>query len=146
MAFLTLLARNRLALAGLLVMTIVVVLALITPLLPLADPDVTDTGNRFVPPLSPGAWLGTDHLGRDLLSRLLWGTRLSLAVGFAAAVAALRHAGHSAGDVQVTVPGGLLRVTVEAGTDERTGPTTLHGPAVLLASGELDRAWWDAPA
>ncbi|MFE7203182.1 diaminopimelate epimerase [Pseudonocardia alni] len=64
----------------------------------------------------------------------------------AAAVAALRHAGHSAGDVQVTVPGGLLRVTVEAGTDERTGPTTLHGPAVLLASGELDRAWWDAPA
>ena len=88
MAFLTLLARNRLALAGLLVMTIVVVLALITPLLPLADPDVTDTGNRFVPPLSPGAWLGTDHLGRDLLSRLLWGTRLSLAVGFAAAVAA----------------------------------------------------------
>ena len=52
MAFLTLLARNRLALAGLLVMTIVVVLALITPLLPLADPDVTDTGNRFLPPFS----------------------------------------------------------------------------------------------
>ncbi len=87
-AFFRLLARNRLALAGLIVMTVVVILALLTPLLPLADPDVTDTGNRFQPPFSEGALLGTDHLGRDLLSRLMWGTRLSLAVGFAAAIAA----------------------------------------------------------
>ena len=87
-AFLKLLARNRLALWGGIVLSLVVLLALVTPLLPLADPDVTDTANRFVPPFSEGAWLGTDHLGRDLLSRLLWGTRLSLAVGFAAAIAA----------------------------------------------------------
>nr|WP_085877920.1 dipeptide/oligopeptide/nickel ABC transporter permease/ATP-binding protein [Roseisalinus antarcticus] len=88
MAFFRLLARNRLALAGLVVIGIVVVLALITPLLPLADPDVTDTPNRFQPMFSAGALLGTDHLGRDLLSRLMWGTRLSLAMGFAAAVIA----------------------------------------------------------
>ncbi len=88
MAFLKLLARNRLALGGLIVMGLVVVLALITPLLPLADPDVTNTANRFKRPFSDGALLGTDHLGRDLLSRLLWGTRLSLAVGFAAAIVA----------------------------------------------------------
>ncbi|WP_071673499.1 dipeptide/oligopeptide/nickel ABC transporter permease/ATP-binding protein [Nioella nitratireducens] len=87
-AFLKLLARNQLALAGLIVMGIVVVLALLTPLLPLADPDVTNTPARFTPPFSEGAWLGTDHLGRDLLSRLMWGTRLSLAVGFAAATIA----------------------------------------------------------
>jgi peptide/nickel transport system permease protein len=62
--------------------------SLITPLLPLAPPDVTDTPNRFLPPFSEGALLGTDHLGRDLLSRLMWGTRLSLAVGFAAAIIA----------------------------------------------------------
>ncbi len=86
--FLKLLARNRLALAGGIVMALVVLLALLTPLLPLADPDVTNTGARFLPPFSEGALLGTDHLGRDLLSRLLWGTRLSLAVGFAAAIAA----------------------------------------------------------
>ena len=88
MAFLKLLARNRLALGGLIVMGLVVVLALVTPLLPLADPDVTDTPNRFKKPFSEGAPLGTDHLGRDLLSRLLWGTRLSLAVGFTAAIVA----------------------------------------------------------
>ncbi|TBX23030.1 dipeptide/oligopeptide/nickel ABC transporter permease/ATP-binding protein [Nioella sediminis] len=85
MAFLKLLARNQLALAGLIVMGLVVLLAVLTPILPLADPDVTNTPARFTPPFSEGAILGTDHLGRDLLSRLMWGTRLSLAVGFAAA-------------------------------------------------------------
>jgi peptide/nickel transport system permease protein len=88
MSFLKLLARNRLALGGLVVMGIVVLLALLTPILPLKPPNVTDTGNRFLPPFSDGALLGTDHLGRDLLSRLMWGTRLSLAVGFAAALVA----------------------------------------------------------
>ena len=88
MSYLTLLARNRLALAGLIVMGVVVALALLTPLLPLAPPNVTSTSNRYLPPFSEGAFLGTDHLGRDLLSRLMWGTRLSLAVGFAAALIA----------------------------------------------------------
>ncbi|KFE34938.1 dipeptide/oligopeptide/nickel ABC transporter permease/ATP-binding protein [Thioclava atlantica] len=85
-AFLKLLARNRLALGGLIVMGLVVALALITPLLPLADPDVTNTADRYLRPLSDGHLLGTDQLGRDLLSRLLWGTRLSLGVGAAAAI------------------------------------------------------------
>ena len=88
MTFLTLLARNRLALGGLVVMGLVVLLALLTPILPLKPPNVTDTANRFLPPFSEGALLGTDHLGRDLLSRLMWGTRLSIALGFAAAFVA----------------------------------------------------------
>ncbi|PWK58118.1 dipeptide/oligopeptide/nickel ABC transporter permease/ATP-binding protein [Roseicyclus mahoneyensis] len=88
MRSLALLARNRLALGGLIVMGLVVFLALLTPALPLKPPNITDTSNRFLPPFSQGAILGTDHLGRDLLSRLMWGTRLSLAVGFAAALIA----------------------------------------------------------
>ena len=54
----------------------------------------------------------------------------------AAVVAALRAAGATTGDVDVRTPGGHLRVTVGDDT------TVLHGPAVLVASGELDRDWW----
>jgi peptide/nickel transport system permease protein len=86
--FLRLLFRNRLAAFGAVVLGVILVLALITPLLPLHPPNVTNTANRFLRPWSEGHLLGTDHLGRDLLSRLLWGTRLSLAVGFAAALIA----------------------------------------------------------
>ena len=86
--FIELLFRNRLAACGAVLMAIVVFLALITPILPLAEPDKTDTASRFIRPFTDGYLLGTDHLGRDLLSRLLWGTRLSLAVGFAAALIA----------------------------------------------------------
>ncbi len=88
MAFLKLLFRNRLAAMGAVVLSIIVLLVLLTPFLPLHDPDVTATADRFKRPFTDGHLLGTDHLGRDLLSRLLWGTRLSLAVGFAAAVIA----------------------------------------------------------
>jgi diaminopimelate epimerase len=56
----------------------------------------------------------------------------------AAVVAALRHAGRTDGTVVVHTPGGQLRVTV----DERT--TVLHGPAVLVAHGELTPQWWAA--
>ncbi|MGC9418609.1 MAG: dipeptide/oligopeptide/nickel ABC transporter permease/ATP-binding protein [Rhodovulum sp.] len=86
--FLKLLIRNRLAAMGGVALLAVVILALITPILPLQPPNVTDTGQRFIPPFSEGHLLGTDHLGRDLLSRLLWGTRLSLAVGASAAIIA----------------------------------------------------------
>ena len=51
---------------------------MLTPLLPLADPDVTNTSNRFVRPFSDGASLGTDHLGRDLLSRMIYGGRTTI--------------------------------------------------------------------
>lgn len=69
-------------------MAIIFLLAIITPFLPMANPDITSTAERFTKPFSKGYLLGTDHLGRDLLSRLFWGTRLSLGVGFAAALIA----------------------------------------------------------
>jgi peptide/nickel transport system permease protein len=86
--FLRLLFRNRLAALGAVVLGVIVGLCLITPLLPLQDPNATDTATRFLLPLQGGHVLGTDHLGRDTLARLLYGTRLSFAVGFAAALAA----------------------------------------------------------
>ncbi len=56
----------------------------------------------------------------------------------AAVVAALRHAGMKTGTVAVQTLGGRLSVTVDDDT------TTLHGPAVLVAHGEIDADWWDA--
>ncbi len=74
--------RNRLALAGLALVAALALLALAAPLLPLPDPHATDLAARMLPAGSSGHPLGTDQLGRDLLSRLVWGTRTSLAVGF----------------------------------------------------------------
>ena len=82
------LRRNTLATFGLGLLLTIALLALAAPILPLADPDVTAVANRLLPPFSDGAVLGTDQLGRDLLSRLLWGTRVSLAVGVAATLVA----------------------------------------------------------
>lgn len=77
-------ANNRLALAGLVVLVIILILAILTPVLPLTSPDETAPANRLIRPLQDGTILGTDHLGRDLLSRLLWGTQISIAVGLSA--------------------------------------------------------------
>jgi len=86
--FLKLLFRNRLAGLGAVVLGLILLAAVLTPILPLKNPDVTATSDRFIRPFTEGHLLGTDHLGRDLLARLLHGTRLSLAVGLAAAVIA----------------------------------------------------------
>ncbi|WP_412776781.1 dipeptide/oligopeptide/nickel ABC transporter permease/ATP-binding protein [Thalassospira lucentensis] len=83
-----LLARNQLALMGTVILALVVVICVITPILPLPDPDATDPAQRLLRPLTDGHFLGTDHLGRDLLSRLIWGTRVSLAVGISASLVA----------------------------------------------------------
>lgn len=85
---LQLLLRNRLAAAGLIVLIAVCILALITPWLPLHHPNQTALGNRLLPPGADGHLLGTDHLGRDILARILWGTRVSLSVGISATLVA----------------------------------------------------------
>jgi len=86
--FLSLFLRNRLAAVGGAILAVVVLTVLAAPVLPLQDPFAQDTANKFLRPFSPGHLLGTDHLGRDILSRLIWGTRLSLVVGLVASVGA----------------------------------------------------------
>ncbi|MGV0908824.1 dipeptide/oligopeptide/nickel ABC transporter permease/ATP-binding protein [Martelella sp. FOR1707] len=83
-----LLLNNTLATTGLIVLTLIVLVALAAPILPLQPPNVTDPSVRLLPPFSEGHLLGTDALGRDLLSRLIWGTRVSLAVGVSATLIA----------------------------------------------------------
>jgi peptide/nickel transport system permease protein len=83
------LGRNRSALSGAAIALGMAALAVIAPLLPLAPPDQTHFATRLARPLSGGYLLGSDQLGRDLLSRVIWGTRTSLAAGVGAALLAL---------------------------------------------------------
>lgn len=59
-------------------------MAVTAPWLPLPDPEDQDLGNRLARPFSAGHLLGTDGLGRDILSRLVFGARVSLVIGLAA--------------------------------------------------------------
>ncbi len=79
-----LLMNNTLAAAGFYVIAFIVVVAVLAPLLPLHDPDATNPANRLQPMFSEGHLFGTDQLGRDVLARLIWGTRVSLLVGVSA--------------------------------------------------------------
>lgn len=68
------------ALGGMIVL-LWVVIALAAPLLAPYPPDAVTLGTRLLPP-SAAHWLGTDELGRDVLSRLIYGARISLVTGF----------------------------------------------------------------
>jgi peptide/nickel transport system permease protein len=73
--------RNRLALAGGVVVVFLAVLALLAPVVSPRDPNRPDVKKILDGP-SRAHLLGTDQLGRDVLSRMLYGARVSLAVGF----------------------------------------------------------------
>jgi peptide/nickel transport system permease protein len=77
--------KNKLAIAGLAVMIILYLVTLLTPLIapfdPAAQGDIITS--RYLPP-SAEHWLGTDKFGRDILSRVLYGARISLSIGFVA--------------------------------------------------------------
>jgi peptide/nickel transport system permease protein len=77
------LRHNKLAIAGGLMVLLVFVVAIGAPLLSPYDPNAIDRYNILTPP-SPHHLLGTDDLGRDVLSRMIYGSRISLLVGFVA--------------------------------------------------------------
>jgi len=82
------LRRNRLALAGGVMLLLLAVACLLGPLLSPYDYAEQDLNNTFAPP-GAAHWLGTDQLGRDLLVRVLYGGRISLGVGLCATFVAL---------------------------------------------------------
>jgi len=70
--------RNRLAMAGLIIVGILFLVALLAPWIAPHDPFVQNLGNRLKPPGTAGYWLGTDDFGRDILSRIIHGARITL--------------------------------------------------------------------
>ena len=73
--------KNPLALVGALLILLFVVVALAAPWVAPFDPLELDLLSQFEPPGSGGHLLGTDNFGRDILSRLIYGSRISLFVG-----------------------------------------------------------------
>jgi len=75
------LARDQLALAGSVVVVLAILISLAAPWVSPYDPNEADmTVGRLAPPLTPGHLLGTDGQARDILSRLIWGGRVSLPI------------------------------------------------------------------
>ena len=79
---LTRLARDKVALIAAITLTLIVLAALAAPLIAPYDPYFTDLPKAMQPP-SAEHWFGTDNTGRDILSRVLYGTRNTLMMGLA---------------------------------------------------------------
>jgi peptide/nickel transport system permease protein len=81
--FLSMLMVNKAALVGAIIILFYIFIAVFAPLLAPYSPYEINLENRLMPP-SFDHWMGTDDKGRDILSRILYGSRLSMGVGFAA--------------------------------------------------------------
>ncbi|MBE9604143.1 dipeptide/oligopeptide/nickel ABC transporter permease/ATP-binding protein [Acetobacteraceae bacterium H6797] len=107
------------------VVAIIAALAILAPVLPLQDVATMDVNNRLAP-ASAAHWLGQDEYGRDVLTRLIWGARISLAVALiSTAIAAML--GTALGLI-----GGYFRGLVEILT-VRVSEAVLCFPPLLLA-------------
>lgn len=100
--------------------------AVLAPWLAPHDPYAADVLARLKPPGTPGHPLGTDHLGRDLLSRLLYGARTTLAVGVASVLLA------AGGGVPLGLLAGFYGGWLD-GTIMRLIDVLMAFPSVLLA-------------
>lgn len=100
--------------------------ALLAPWIAPADPNQTSIVNRLKPPGTPGYLLGTDELGRDLLSRVIWGGRLTLFMGFTPVVVATLIGGFLG--ILAGYAGGWVNTTIM-----RTMDVFYAFPSVLLA-------------
>jgi peptide/nickel transport system permease protein len=76
-------SRNRLSVFGAIAILLLITISILAPFLAPYDPTSIDVHHVLSPP-SEKHPLGTDELGRDLLSRIMWGSRVSLKVGFVA--------------------------------------------------------------
>ncbi len=120
------LLRDGGAIGGVCVVGVIAAVSILAPVLSPYDPDAVDAAIRLAPIGSPAHLLGTDDLGRDILSRLLWGGRVSLVVGLAPVAIALL-VGVSLGAIS-----GYARGVVD-GVIMRCLDVLLAFPAYLLA-------------
>ncbi|MGJ8588872.1 MAG: ABC transporter permease [Yoonia sp.] len=119
------LRRNVAAMFGAGIVCTFVVIALLAPFLPIPGPAETDWGAVRKAP-SAAHWLGTDELGRDILSRMIWGARASLLAGVVSVAIALA----------IGIPLGVLAGYCRGWTDaiiSRITEALLAAPFLILA-------------
>ena len=131
--------REAVALASLIVLALVTLVAVLAPQLSPVDPIRNDLLERLTPPMwiaggSAAHPLGTDTLGRDVLSRLLYGARLSLVVGFATVLIS-GLIGVAIGVLGGYYGGWLDDVLMRAGDIQLAFPVLLLGVALLSVLG-----------
>ena len=133
--------KNRVSMVGFIIIIAIILACVLAPVLAPYDPDFMDyTAVKCRPCLTH--LLGTDHLGRDILSRLLWGGRSSLALGFICAIVGMFTGvffgclvGYAGGNVDLVVmricdimsaiPGMLLSILISAALGPGFGKTIL---------------------
>jgi len=82
------LRRNKGALAGMVIIVMLILTAMLAPIIAPSDPNAINLGSRLLTP-SRAHLFGTDQFGRDILSRIIYGSQISLAVGFSAVAVGL---------------------------------------------------------
>ncbi|MBP2672510.1 MAG: binding-protein-dependent transport system inner rane component [candidate division NC10 bacterium] len=106
------LSRNRLSLVGSAIVLSLLIVAVAAPFLGLPSPVTLNIAGRFLPP-GPGHWFGTDQLGRDVLSRVVHGARVSLMTSVSTMLLAALPGvllGIAAGVSSVRVSGVVMRL------------------------------------
>lgn len=119
------LRRNPMAMIGLAVIFLWILIALMAPLIATHDPLAQKIGDRLKSPSSQ-YWFGTDELGRDVFSRVIYGARISIPIGFVVILFAMTVGsliGASAGYI-----GGIYDLLIM-----RVADITLAFPSIVLA-------------
>ncbi|WP_103333985.1 nickel transporter permease [Pseudotabrizicola formosa] len=80
--------RNPLAMVGLFIILVLLFIAAFAPMVATHDPLAQNLSQRLLPPGTPGHWLGTDDFGRDIWSRIAYGSRITLYIVTLVAVTA----------------------------------------------------------
>ena len=93
MSFVRRLQRNPVAFTSAICVLLVILVALLAPWIAPYDPNEMNTGMRFATPGTPGYLLGSDEFGRDVLSRIIYGARISLLVATTAVLLAVAVGG-----------------------------------------------------
>ncbi|QNK88332.1 ABC transporter permease [Sporosarcina sp. resist] len=117
--------KNKLAVAGCIIILVQILMAIFAPFIVIHDPVKQNLSASELPMLSEGHWLGTDNYGRDVWSRIVYGARVSLVVGIAAVTLGL------IGGVTLGLLGGYYRKL--DGVIMRIVDLLFSFPGILLA-------------